>query len=70
MPDQFRTTLRWWKSDPINLTVVSTAGTRYNASGAFDPDPGAGSTTSSGYRQLAHSMEVIELHLLELGLKS
>ncbi len=53
MPDKLVTTLRWWQAPPVNLLSQTWAGLRYNANGAFDPDPTAGSTTPSGFNQLA-----------------
>ena len=53
MPDRFLTTLRWWKSNPVNLLSTPEAAVRVTANGAFDPDPTSGATVGSGYRQLA-----------------
>lgn len=53
MPDQMITNLKWWQSLPVNLLTLTYAGHRICASGAFDPDPGSGATTPSGFKELA-----------------
>ena len=53
IPDRFVTTLRWWKSVPINLSATSTAAVRFSPSSAFDPDP-LGTTRPVGFDQLSN----------------
>lgn len=52
VPDQFATTLKWWKSYPVNLLTLAYNSFRVNASGAYDPDP-AGDSIPSGFKQFA-----------------
>ncbi len=53
MPDRLKTTLKWWKSDPINLLSSTWSSIRIQANAAFDPDPTSGATVPSGFTQLA-----------------
>jgi hypothetical protein len=53
IPDRLVTTLRWWKSVPVNLSAVSTAALRFTPSSALDPDP-LGSAKPLGFTELAN----------------
>lgn len=53
VPDRMRTTLRFWKVVPINLSVSNTGGVRFQPSGPFDVDPLVGGSTPKGFAELA-----------------
>lgn len=54
MPDRLRTTLRWWISPVVNLSVTNYGQVRYQPTGVFDIDPTVGGASAPGFNELAN----------------